>query len=743
MIGYRGVLHNAHLCAVVRAALRAHGFVLSNAEYRAARHEQWQVGCWLRDSAFPEQLAKFVTLTDYQRIAAADPALWHQLPAMAGLGFRQTQALVGLVPTAFRVGNAAAMTGAVFNTGIALFDYLVDESPVGLGVFDLVDTDVVRGIFEPGLDARAELAQAGEHASDPRVRLLLGMVATFGTMGHELLRRSGNVEAWTELRRLVVSLFEAQHAVSRGRVAPDRAGDLLPALETKSALPSLTLLQIALVGAPEPAQPPDDAHRAAAALGRVFWRIDDLVDLLTDCRRGTPSALLLNVSGRIAERGETWVSDADLYDVVDATAEELTGLLDTAFGSPSFHGDTADPALAEVGWFARDTVAAWARWHEDVDVMSEVPPKSRVFWWTHGPANAALEMLLARQRDGYQEAVHQLRFPRRYAHGIRHESHPALLFQRALVLDSLLDARAAGLPVPQRVTDAEALTLLRLKHRDVRGGWSYLPDVPELPPDADDLGQVLQVLTRLGGPDLAFTCEEAARLALDATQPQRGFPTWILDPRGRSPADRRMRSYVDVIGGIGVHPDVVANLLQGLLHYDPVRYRSALQGAVPYLESVQDERGAWHGHWYAGPYYGTFRVLSVLAVLTPGSTAVRRARDFLVGDQQVDGGWGAPATEPLSTALAVLALAASGSRSSDEAVERGLAYLIATQHDDGGWPACPWISFQTMDGVETYGSRTITTAFSLKALVTACGPNGSTQPGTTREALTIGRSPAS
>jgi squalene-hopene/tetraprenyl-beta-curcumene cyclase len=714
MIVYRGVLHDAHLHAVVRAALRAHGFVMPDAEYQAAAREQWQLGCWLRDRALPERLAGSVTIRDYQQIAAADPSLWHQLPLMAALGFRQTRVLLGLMPGSFRAADTAALLGAVFNTGIALFDYLVDESPTGTGLFDVLNEDVVRGIFEPDIAARVELDRAGEHASDPRLRLLLGLVAAFGTLGKELVQRSGTDAGWPELRRLVMSLFEAEHAVSVNRCAPDKARDLLPALETKSALPSLTLLQVARM-AGSAIGPSAPAERAAAALGHILWRIDDLVDLLTDCRRGTPTALLLNMVDRLADRGSAWASDADLYDIIDSTAEELVGILNGgAFGSPAFAEAHEDPALARVGRFARETVAGWTRWHEDADMISG-PVATRSMRGNRGAADAALAMLLVQQRDNYREAIHHLSFPRHHVEA-PHEVHPALLFQRSVALESLLDARAAGLPVPESVVNAEALTILRLKHRDVRGGWSYLPDLPEVPPDADDLGQVLQALTRLGGAALAFTCEEPIRLALDASGAHGGFPTWIFEPGSRSSADRRTRAYLQVIGGAGVHPDVVANLLMGLLLYDPVRYRHALLRAVPYLESMQEEHGSWRSHWYAGPYYGTYRVGTVLRALAPESGALSRARSFLLDDQRPDGAWGMTASEPLSTALAVLALTAVGRPSDAAAVERGLEYLASAQDFDGGWAACPWISFQTLDGVETYASRTISTAFSLKAL---------------------------
>jgi hypothetical protein len=43
------------------------------------------------------------------------------------------------------------------------------------------------------------------------------------------------------------------------------------------------------------------------------------------------------------------------------------------------------------------------------------------------------------------------------------------------------------------------------------------------------------------------------------------------------------------MGGWGVHSEVMANLLYGLILYDPVRYQEAMLPAVRYLESVQND----------------------------------------------------------------------------------------------------------------------------------------------------------
>jgi squalene cyclase len=239
--------------------------------------------------------------------------------------------------------------------------------------------------------------------------------------------------------------------------------------------------------------------------------------------------------------------------------------------------------------------------------------------------------------------------------------------------------------------------------------------VPELPPDADDLGQVLQVLSRLGGNALAATCEEPLRLVLDGADADGGFSTWILDPRGRSPADARVRAYLPVMGGWGKHAEVIANLLQGLLLHDPGRYAEPLARGAAYLESVQAADGSWASRWYRGPFYGTYRALAVLTALRPADApALARARAFLHGSRHDDGSFGEDGNGPLSTGLAALALASLGEPA---ATEDAIRTLLGLQEADGGWPACPWIVFGTTDGQEVYGSRTITTAFCLKALI--------------------------
>ncbi len=70
------------------------------------------------------------------------------------------------------------------------------------------------------------------------------------------------------------------------------------------------------------------------------------------------------------------------------------------------------------------------------------------------------------------------------------------VFERALVVDTLIDARDAfGLEATDLIS-AELRYLIGMRRRDPIGAWSYLPDYQSLSADADTLAEMIRVFTR-------------------------------------------------------------------------------------------------------------------------------------------------------------------------------------------------------------------------------------------------------
>jgi hypothetical protein len=736
------------LRAVIRAALRANGFDVRMSELAAADRQTRLLGLRLRDLLL-DRLPDFATRDDIARLARQDSFVWNRLPSMLAFGHQQAVVFRRLIHPGKRSPAAVSLLPvAAFSAGISLLDYLADATGLAAPIYEVLDDATVAGLLG-GATADDRLRAGYAKTGDARLRLLFALVAACGQDIRALLRANGDDEGRRDLLATFAALHGAQRAVTfHGSDPHVRAGDAgeagdAGAVVTKSVLPFVAAHQIV-----ELLDPPGTATRAgrevARRIGQAVALTDDLVDLLSDWQTRTPNTLIGSAGGAGGAGGPRSraggrPSEAWLYRVAGQTAERIVDTLrsaDLLYCSPhppvpSVPPDPpvppapltdAEAAAEAAAKFATFTVARWVGWRAELSppsVFAVRPP--RPAGDTRGPAADAAAALLREQRGGYPEAVHWMTVPRLDQAGL--QTRPAIVFQRAAVLDSLLDAYAAGLDVPGSVLAREALLLLDAKRQDVRGGWSYLCGVPELPPDVDDLAMVAQVLARCGGQPLASACDQALSLVFDAAERDKNLSTWILDPQDSPARNAGFRRYIELTQSGGTHPDVVANFLYavGLRASEADRRRSA--GAIAYLESAQDADGSWSSRWYWGRLYGTFRAVLALTRLAPGSGALGRALDFLTTTQYADGGWGADrGSDPLSTSFAALALAALARPGTGRRRRAAVEYLLATQEPGGGWPGCPFIAFPRVGGRGThvYRSSTLTTSFCLKALL-ACG----------------------
>ena len=346
----------------------------------------------------------------------------------------------------------------------------------------------------------------------------------------------------------------------------------------------------------------------------------------------------------------------------------------------------------------------------------------------------SLEFLVKQWRLGFGEARHIMQFPR--ASGFRSSNDDFQytdIFQRALIADVLCDADELLDGQLKPLIDYEVNYLLSRRRSSGIGGWSYFPSIPEIPPDADDLGQIMQVLLRSGRKDkIEATCGTPLKTLLtDRSYDTGALSTWIIPNENRTPEEKLQAHWAEHHWDKGHDNEVMANLLYALSLYDRECFSETIVRGISFIETQQEENGSWRSTWYHGPYYGTYVCGRVLMETRPSSPSVAKASAFLCNNQNADGGWGNNGSDPLSTSLAMLALAQlqqkfkNGYKDWHGCVDRAYDYLIRTREKSGtAWPSCPLIAMGKIIhvGIDTsrtealsYGSRTLTTAFIAKA----------------------------
>ncbi len=335
------------------------------------------------------------------------------------------------------------------------------------------------------------------------------------------------------------------------------------------------------------------------------------------------------------------------------------------------------------------------------------------------PTLLALEYLLQEQQLGYPEAQHALTFPLPGPLGVRFENHNTVFFQRLIILDVLLDVRKASFSINPNVIEEEVQRIIAAKHRHLGGGWSYFPQLEYFPPDTDDLGAVLHVASAIDSCELKHICNQAIETVfINALQENGAVDTWILDKNCEPEAIQKVKNCIEIIGGKGVHTEVVANFFEALIRYDHETYKTEIGQGAKYLETIQQADGFWPSKWYWGNFYGTLKAMNVIHYSSKNNNSITKACNYFVAKQHQNGAWGTGSGDPLNTAFGILALCQFQKKSAyNKAILNAIQYLYSTQAIDGSWESVPFIKMESLSGLLSYGSRTITTAFALKAIL--------------------------
>ena len=231
------------------------------------------------------------------------------------------------------------------------------------------------------------------------------------------------------------------------------------------------------------------------------------------------------------------------------------------------------------------------------------------------------------------------------------------------------------------------------------GGWAFQFENDQYP-DVDDTGMVLMSLIRAGAHDKELKIKrinQAVNWVLGMQNPDGSWGAFDIAN------DHEILNNLPFADhGALVDPgtaDLTARCVEllAMLGYD--QNFPPLHKALEFLESDQEEFGAWYGRWGVNYIYGTWGVLSAVGILGEdvAKPYIRKAVEWLKEIQNNDGGWGESCNsydDPIlrgkgestasQTAWGLLGLMAVGEVDCVQ-VERGIDYLVRTQNEVGEW----------------------------------------------------------
>ncbi|MDQ2632079.1 MAG: hypothetical protein M3Y75_14080 [Actinomycetota bacterium] len=350
------------------------------------------------------------------------------------------------------------------------------------------------------------------------------------------------------------------------------------------------------------------------------------------------------------------------------------------------------------------------------------------------PALAALDAAIRRAIEFLERdraalrpaATHRLSFPREMRADGPAEVQLGVTFALAYAANALVAAQRAGFEVDSAGLERDVEELASLRDREVAGGWRYFPRLAPLPPDADDLAEVVRLVAAVAPARLQPLCGPALDVALEGWKRDGSRSTWLLSDADPAGERRRMREAIELFWGDTFDCEVIANLAEaiaGAQPHLPAGAGETVASACAWVIDCQLPDGSWPATWYTEPLYGTWMAARLVALVRPGHQCLRAAHSLAMGAIGEEG-------EQLTaeqTALALLTLLAIDESvpAPPDALARGAASLVSLQHDDGGWPANPLIRMEPMrtqrrDGpVLLHASPALTAALALGALVGA------------------------
>jgi hypothetical protein len=234
----------------------------------------------------------------YDSILSKRPDLGRKIVHTAAFGHGFGSLLHGLRMEEETGHDDVYLAAAVFNTGIAMFDHIIDETGYGATVFDQVNEHTLKKVKNNGYRPIIGKNEAFG-CIDDIVKLLFVLVDTFFFIIQSIYSRSKNDSIWHQLCDEIIDLFISEkHASGSTFCADGNESGRIDSFKRKSVLPfDVIFLVSALCDRSQHAQRSSIVREMCLVAGTIFWIADDLADVVGDLSRNFPGYVTARMIG--------------------------------------------------------------------------------------------------------------------------------------------------------------------------------------------------------------------------------------------------------------------------------------------------------------------------------------------------------------------------------------------------------------------------------------------------------------
>ena len=263
--------------------------------YKHWLNREKNLGTELKEAILPEVLGKDdYAIVHSEIIFGRNNAVFkRKLPLSLGFGYEIGFGFSSLSSEDHKVNEKLARLSSLFNLGISLFDFILDNSTVADAkpAFEKIfDADLLKKI---SADSQAcdLLHRQSQRVKTSELRILLKIISFFYLNLHALKKTMKDNSSFTTIMALLKRSYTSE--IMSQRLNNASANQLTKIASAKSILPFKIIQKISCSQSSLTNKVQFQLEKLSTQIGNIFWLVDDLSDIGRDFQAKSLNYLLL------------------------------------------------------------------------------------------------------------------------------------------------------------------------------------------------------------------------------------------------------------------------------------------------------------------------------------------------------------------------------------------------------------------------------------------------------------------